>query len=268
MSGAWVRRVRFAYEMAAPRRYLLVMSHMRSYSSLLSHILNSHQDIDGYVEMHKPYRGDLDLVELALRVRHSTGERLRGRYVMDKVLHNYSVAPNVLHRRDVFTVFSIREPEQTVRSIIAMGLRREQLDWKSNPEKVVNHYVKRLDTLAEVIKRKPHNSVYFEADQLIHNTDETLRVLSSYLELATPLRGSYETSSLTGKAGYGDPSQYIGTGQIVARRDDYSHIHVPDALMTKAHRAYERNGALLAKRANITIGADAATSAPDLDQLT
>src|SRR5215467_8996279 len=63
-----------------PRRHLFVFGHMRSYSSLLCHILGSHPEIDGYCETHIKYRWYFDLLRLRYRVVTLTGEPLRGRY--------------------------------------------------------------------------------------------------------------------------------------------------------------------------------------------
>jgi hypothetical protein len=46
----------------APRKSLFVLGHMRSYSSLLCHILGSHPQIDGYCETHIKYRTRFDLL--------------------------------------------------------------------------------------------------------------------------------------------------------------------------------------------------------------
>jgi hypothetical protein len=35
------------------RAYVLVLSHMRSFSSMLCHVLGSHEEIAGYAEMHQ-----------------------------------------------------------------------------------------------------------------------------------------------------------------------------------------------------------------------
>ena len=74
--------------MSRARRNLFVLGHMRSYSSLLCHILGSHPQVDGYCETHIKYRTWLDLLRLRSRVVQLTGEPLRGRYILDKVLHN------------------------------------------------------------------------------------------------------------------------------------------------------------------------------------
>ncbi|MBA2528408.1 MAG: hypothetical protein H0V19_00340 [Euzebyales bacterium] len=245
-SQEWVGRVRAALELAAPRRYLFVMSHMRSYSSLLCHILNSHSDMAGYVEMHKAYVSNMDLFDLVWRVRESNGQRLSGRYVVDKLLHNHAeVRENVLVRDDVYTLFTVREPQQTIRSIIAMGLKRQNLDWKSEPPKVVNYYVKRLQRLNEMAAMKKGQSMFLEADRLINDTDASLVALGSFLKLGRPLRSTYDTFEFTGKPRFGDPSRFISSGQIVSERDDYSHIEVPDKLMARAQHAYDESRELL-----------------------
>jgi hypothetical protein len=48
--------------------YIFIISHMRSYSSLLSHVLSSNHDICGYLEMHQSYSGWLDFVKLRFKV--------------------------------------------------------------------------------------------------------------------------------------------------------------------------------------------------------
>ena len=82
------------YGTAAQRRYagtfLFVVSHMRSYSSLLCHILGSHPEISGYSETHQSYLGRNDLDRLAKTVREHTGETALNRILLDKVLHNHA----------------------------------------------------------------------------------------------------------------------------------------------------------------------------------
>ena len=256
-----------AYELAAPRRYLFVVSHMRSYSTLLCHILNTSAEIDGYVEMHHAYRGERDLLELYMRVQH-TVDRNRptsGRYVVDKLLHNNAeLADAILRRDDVFTIFSVREPERTVRSIVAMGQRRNTKNWKRNPAKVVGHYVARLETLNQTAARAPQRSLFVEADELLHQTEPVLAAITRLLELRQPLTPEYEISALTGGRRLGDASRFITTGTIVKDRDDYGHIEVPERLMRQAWDAYHRSRELLTARCSVAIPGpvDARSAAP------
>ena len=99
------------------RSPLFILSHMRSYSSVLSHVLGSHPEIDGYCETHLRYRFALDFLRLQWRVRRLTGEPLSGRFVLDKILHNYSLASSVLERPQARVIFLLRQPADVLRSL-------------------------------------------------------------------------------------------------------------------------------------------------------
>lgn len=236
----WLGRMRLAFELAAPRRYLFIMSHMRSYSSLLCHILNSNPEVAGYVEMHESYTTSLDLFKLTMRVRELTGEQLQsGQYLLDKLLFNYEISQQMLARDDIAMLFTIREPEKAIRSIIAMGRKRRKPDWKSRPHRVVDYYARRLGRLSEIAADKPRRSLFFEADQLIDDTPALLEAFGSFLELKQPLRSTYETFEYTGKPKFGDPSKFISTGRIVRDRADYDEVDIAPELMDKAWTAFE-----------------------------
>src|SRR5262245_8745309 len=102
--------------MPNPHSPLFVLSHMRSYSSLLSHVLGSHPEIDGYCETHLRYRWGLDLWHLRRKVQRLTGEPLRGRYVLDKILHDYPIARGILASQHTRAVFLLREPADVIQS--------------------------------------------------------------------------------------------------------------------------------------------------------
>lgn len=224
------------------RRTLLVLSHMRSYSSLLCHILNSNPEIDGYVELHRRYRSAADLVELRAHVASLPDVRLEGRYVLDKLLHNKAdVSRRVLRRNDVFTIFSIREPAETIRSTIQMVQRKKNPDedWKNDPSMVARYYIRRVDRLLELGRREPAHAVFFDAQRLIDDTADLLKQLTTFLELREPLRERYETFELTGRAKFGDPGRFIGSGEIVREREVYP-VEIPPDDLARATEAFER----------------------------
>jgi hypothetical protein len=49
-------------------RYIFILSHMRSRSSLLSHILGSNREINGHSELHQNYTGRKSLLEMKLNI--------------------------------------------------------------------------------------------------------------------------------------------------------------------------------------------------------
>lgn len=263
MRGAardWLGRARMAFELAAPRRYVFIMSHMRSYSSLLCHILNSNPEVAGYVEMHDSYTTSFDLLKLTMRVRELTGERLRSnQYVLDKLLFNYDVSQQLLARNNIVMLFTVREPEKAIRSIVAMGLKRKRRDWKSKPDRVVDYYVRRLDQLTEIAGDSPRPTLFFEADQLIDDTPTLLDALGSFMELKAPLRSTYDTFEYTGRPKYGDPSKFITKGEIVRERTDYDQVDIPAELMDQAWTAFEHTRKVLANACDV----DASRSYPD-----
>ena len=253
----WLARGRFALTLARPRRYLFILSHMRSYSSLLCHILHTNPDVAGYVELHQPYRTGLDLWNLQIKVAHINQNRLEGRYVLDKLLHNHAdVSDEVLRRDDLYTVFSIREPEQTIKSTIAMVQRKKQpeKDWKSNPTKVANYYVRRLERLTEMAAKKPERSLFMDADRLIDQSEDVLAAMTTFLGLKEPLRSEYEVFDYTGKPKFGDPGKFITSGSIVKERAEYADIEIPEEDLLKAKQAYQDARTSLAASCQIVAG--------------
>lgn len=243
---ALVSDPRTGLEVIRPKRYIFIQSHMRSYSSLLCHILNSNPEVAGYVETHRSYKGTSDLWRLKQTVFDTAAAETGGRYVLDKVLHNRSTIDPVLLRRDnVYVVFSLREPIRTVQSTVAMARSLDPDDWKVDPLRVVRYYIKRVDHLRRLALLEYSHATYIDAQDLIDDTPRVLSELTAFLDLSEPLREEYQTSKLTGVPTYGDPSEYIKSGNIVRTRQDYSDIEVPAAELAEAVEAYERAAEVL-----------------------
>ena len=71
---------------------LLVLSHMRSYSTLLAHLLHEHPKISGWEEQHRSYRTTSDLESLIAGQCNLPGVTV----ACDNLLHNgYSIGAPV-----------------------------------------------------------------------------------------------------------------------------------------------------------------------------
>lgn len=229
-----VRRV------TAPRGHLFVLGHLRSYSSVLCHILGSHPQIDGYCETHIRYRWSPDLLRLHSRVRKLTGEPLRGRYVLDQILHDYPMARTILASRRTRAVILVRRPRSTVRSIIEMGLRCSQLAQYRDFERVARYYEMRLAALLRLTEALEGRVVFLEAEMLLAHAREVLDQLAVFLELDSPLQTEYRLFPFTGNAGHGDPSPAIAAGRLTHRTDDrHNSVSLPRALTTRLQNAYD-----------------------------
>ena len=211
---------------------------MRSYSSVLSHVLGSHPEIDGYCETHLRYRFGLDFLRLQWRVRRFTGEPLSGRFVLDKVLHNYSLTPAVLERPRSRVIFLLRQPVDVLQSIVHMGTHLDANERNASIESATAYYVDRLKQLTTLARRMGTRAAFIESETLMSRTEETLQFLQNFLELETPLGRCYRHFPRTGRPGSGDPSDAIRSGEIRAHRDGKPRYSIPSSYIAAAVQAH------------------------------
>ncbi|MEZ5382741.1 MAG: hypothetical protein R2754_13235 [Microthrixaceae bacterium] len=234
---------------------------MRSYSSVLCHVLNTNPDIDGYGELMIPYRGRRDL----LRMRHlaavTLDRRLTGRYVLDKVLHDhFPIADSVLASRRATVMVSIRTPQDAVASIVTMGRKRGPNNWKADPERAASHYRDRLATCVSAAERR-RDVIFFPAEAVVSESDTLLAGLTEALRLDVPLRPTYEVGAHTGRAGFGDTSHRIREGSIRPETTEHD-VRLPAALVDELWSDYDSAYAALLSRAG-TVLCPASTTTAD-----
>jgi hypothetical protein len=234
-------------------RFLFVVSHMRSFSSLLCHILGSHPEISGYAEAQLSYFSRLDLQRLARKVQHITGNPALGRYVLDKILHNHrEIAPGILDRPEIKVLFLLRNPEDTFRSILNMSHSRGHKGKFSDPVRVVDYYVTRQRQLEGYCAHLGGNALFLESERLLGDTERVLVELSRWLELGESLKADYRTFRFSGAPGYGDPSPTILAGTVVrddeARHQHYVSIPIADDLLQQGLAAHASCREGLARR--------------------
>jgi len=237
------------YGAAGSHRYagtfLFVVSHMRSYSSLLCHILGSHPSISGYSEAHQSYFGRNDLDRLARTVREHTGEAALKPFVLDKVLHNNrEIAPDVLRRNDVRCLFLLRNPERTIASILEMARSLAHAGPFSDPHQVAAYYDERLACMEDYAAQVTGRAHFIESERLVDDTAGTLAGLTQWLALDEPLSERYRTFRYTGLPGHGDPSPAIKAGRVLPNaadvRADGAAVEIPADALARACAAYER----------------------------
>lgn len=227
--------------LSSGHEYVFILSHMRSYSSLLSHILGSHPEILGYSERHESYRWYGDLLRMRIHVSSTVPGHQPRRYILDKILHNeHSLSNAILQRPTVKLVFLIRSPADTLRSIINMGNSMIGISWYTDPLKVVQYYSDRLNRLIDIASKRQAGALFVKAEDIINRTTVTLGSITQYLDLNTPIDPEYNVFKFTGQPGYGDPSDNIKQGRILPGTDTkYPKIAIPEAYMEMAQQAYE-----------------------------
>lgn len=233
-------------------KHIFLLSHMRSRSSVLSHIIGTNLDIYGYSELHRSYLNQIDLFNMRVDLfKELKPHKHNCQYFFDKILGNWAIISNKLFRSiKPKVIFLIREPESTFKSIVNMG-HIVDIDWYKSPVKILDYYCSRLDYLEKYAESIQGKYFFIESDDLINNTGNILSDLSKWLNLKEPLKREYSIFQNTGKPGFGDPSNNIKSGKI-EKTKEHVDISIPHDILEKGELAYERCKASLIKNLNVT----------------
>lgn len=220
-------------------KYLFILSHMRSRSSVLAHILGSSPDICGYSELGLSYRGCMSLMKMRYKLSKDLECKLNHKYLLDKILHDrLIVSDKVLEIAKPKIIFLLREPENTIKSIINMGYI-ENIEWCRDPVKATDYYCSRLSRLEEYAKKIKGGYFFIDSNDLMDKTESILDGLTKWLNLHKPLDKRYSVFRYTGKPGHGDPSDNIKSG-ILTKTKDYPDILIPVEVLTKGDSSYKK----------------------------
>lgn len=193
---------------------VFILSHMRSGSSLLEHILSSNEQILGTGEQNRIYYEENDLKKMELFARRNQKSMLKFyKYMVDQVLHNEQTPNmNLLKNKHIKFIFLIRSPLETITSIENLGGRPYNLN-KAGKYNPINYYTDRLNELILLSKSLPVKSQFFLTySDLTMKTNQTLYDLSQFLDLKSPLNKVYKLKRSTGK--FGDQSDNIKIGKV------------------------------------------------------
>jgi hypothetical protein len=222
------------------REYIFLISHMRSYSSLLGHLLGSHPEIDGYFEIPVNYTRAADFLRARQYIYAAARGKSGGRYLFDKKLHNRWDPPERFFGRAGFHfLFVLRQPEASVRSIFSMRNHLRAWGHDESPAGAAEYYIDRLATIARLAGLAGGRGAFLPAERIVDDAPGALSGLAGWLGLASPLEPRYNRFALTGMPGRGDPSEVIRRGEIVREGEKYANIVIPPDLLAAAQRAYD-----------------------------
>ena len=213
---------------------------MRAYTSLLGHILGSHPDINGYYEMHLGYESNKDLEQQMRQYAGQEALKPGSRYLFDKLLHNdYALELDHLALNGEAILLSLRQPEQTIKSVLSLFANKMVNDPYANPAEATRYYVERLTWLTDFCEKYPQRYYYFDAEVIPSDTQRILAAISHWLRLAPELSDRYQCFPKTGVAGAGDSSRAITSGKVIYQENDYSSISLDADLARQALHAYQ-----------------------------
>jgi len=218
---------------------IFLLSHMRAFTSLAGHILGSHPRINGYFEMHISYdeASALDK-QLEVFLQFET-PRENSHYLFDKLLHNdYRLNPGLFDTGELKMLVALLEPDRAVRSIVDLFQQKGTDELYASPLEAADYYIERISVLADFCRRTDQPYYYYDAELFQEAPDTLLGKLTDWLELDSPLTGRYQLFSQTGKERKGDSSGFIYSGTIEKSRVDYSHVKVPEDVMSRARETF------------------------------
>lgn len=224
-----------------PYKRIFLLSHMRANTSLFGHILGNSPEIEGYYEMHIGYYSWKSLYRQKLLHFSSHKPKPKAKYLFDKILHDdHYIHPDILHRSDTQTIFSLREPDQTIRSIVMLYEKVDPDHEFHTVDGAIGYYNERLSTLLKIAKELDGKFLYIDAQSLRDDTNNALHFLTQKLELITPLSNEYQCNKLTGIGNAGDHSKNIKIGKIVPGKTDYSEIILDSKQIAESVLLYKK----------------------------
>ena len=211
-----IKRAAFALErglctlLQRPQQYVFILGHMRSGSTLLSHLLLSHRDITGYGESNLVYRDRGDLAQLVWTTHRLRRQLAPRRHVIDQVNHNYMVEDQrLLLAPDVRVIFLVRSPLAAITSLI------HSIEGPvGEPAGAAGYYAERLGCLIDYADMLPAGrSMLVRYEALVAEPAPVLDKLTRFLALDSALSPNYRQFDFTGQRG--DRSDNIRAGRVI-----------------------------------------------------
>lgn len=217
-------------------KIILILSHMRSGSSLLTHILCSNPEIIGYGETHIKYSSEQDFKKLIFKVYWKRRiYQMNHRYVLDKVLHNSKfLQEDFLRSQNLYAIFLLREPEYVLPSMIETKPHISETE----ALKSYTYRILMLENYARIINNRKR-SFLLTYDQLINDSNSTFKDLKRFLNVKKDFLEEYEVFKTTGLRGIGDSVGYIKEGHII-RTPREINIQVRKELLEKGRICFNK----------------------------
>lgn len=243
-----LKTIVFKPSILMPHKRIFLLSHMRANTSLFGHILGSHPEVEGYYELHIGYYSWKSFIRQKLIYFAQHDKKSSANYIFDKVLHNeHYVEPKLLSNSNSVIIFSLREPIQTIKSIIALYQKNDPNHSFAQVDGASKYYIGRLKQLEKLSKQLECKVIYIDAQCLRDNTEDSLTFLTKEIGLKQPLTSEYETQNLTGTNGAGDRSDNLKLGKIKAGKTDYSSIELDESIKAELIEAYNKTRSALIK---------------------
>ncbi len=220
------------------QKYLFIIGHMRSGSSLMLHLLVNHPELVGSGENNASYHQTRDLHKLELKSRIAQKTFFKNySFVVDQINHNkFTSNFKFLNQQPIHFLFLIRKPIPTISSILRLSDQFYNGKWTE--EMAINYYCDRLNGMEKLYSNidQSKNVKVVKYEDLVQNPITELSSIQNKLGLSSSFSTDYNTYAFTGKKG--DPSENIRKGSV-AKIDKPIHSTISSDDLKKLNKAYE-----------------------------
>jgi len=223
---------------------VFILAHMRSGSSLLSHIISANQDVLSCGESNIRYSLHNYIKRSEFEIRYRAGKHFEHYdIILDQINHNdRTPSKSMLDGNNCQLIFLVREPRTTIASII--GLSKEFYDGSTDEDNAADYYINRLAFLTKFATNCIRTKCLFITyENLIEKPQQALSALSDFLGLEKPLTEKYRLNPYTGKSG--DPSTHIFAGRI--KKPQLTTYKLSEKNMRACSNAYEDFNSMITK---------------------
>lgn len=222
-----------------PLQPIIMLSHMRAYTSLFGHILGSNPEINGYYEMHMGYYSWKSFFRQKLLFLEKHRFKSNSRFIFDKVLHNeHHINTDLLLNKKTHIIISLRMPAETIPSIIRLFQNSNPDHEFTTVDGAVKYYKERLNKLVDYSRLLENNFIYLDAGLIRKQPEQVFTFLKQELGLKYPLRSEYDVQALTGIRSSGDSSEALKGGKIINKKSDNSDIKIDSNLLNELNHHY------------------------------
>lgn len=225
----------------APKQHVLLISHMRANTSLVGHLIGSHEDISGYYEMHIGYYSWKSLINQKFLFHEQNRTEPVTDFYFDKVLHNeHFTSRDVLCRDNVKLLVALREPKATIKSIVKLYSAKNPEHPCASPKGAAQYYLDRVRYITDLILSlgNDQNYYYYDADDIIQHPKRVLGEMKEFLGIDRAFEATYRKFEKTGHRFAGDSSENIHAGVIVKKSPDTSVLDLDNELLMSCQDAY------------------------------
>ncbi|WP_299120826.1 sulfotransferase [uncultured Winogradskyella sp.] len=213
------------------------MAHVRSGSSLMTHILCTNDDILGFGEYSYEISDEDDLETFNFDVRRKSREFFsKPTYITNQINDSYCFPDKrLLKLKRLKFIFLIRQPQEAISSMYQLTKRFDQTHLTL--EKLVDQYCKQVNYLLKLKDAISEDQyVFLTYESLIRNPENQLNRLSSFLKLNQPLSPEYNLQKFTHHSG--DPSEHICSQKIKTTKSP--QIKLDKVLLERAQTVYNK----------------------------